>query len=359
MESQFSDSSTLEPRRTALLAPTPDSKPYPRPKLSPDQEVKYKTLLSEVMSWTIITCDNDFSKSGPITSRERIWLTRECLLRYLRATKWSIDEAVKRLQATLVWRREYGLDDLTPECLSPEQETGKQIILGYDKLGRPCQYLSPGRQNTDPSPRQIQLLFYMLERMIDMMPPGVESLVLMINFRPSKERQNTTIPVSMAREILSLLQNHYPERLGMVLMINVHWIIRAFLKIISVFMDPTTRDKFKYDNDTAHHVPIEQLWSDDWPGQLNFEYEHKVYWPTLNKECKQRREASAARWLAAGGVVGESEDYLVGGADVSVTGYYFDNGNSKLFGAEKSAGLVMLGERSGLVGAEAKTAETA
>lgn len=186
----------------------------------------------------------------------------------------------------------------------------------------------------------------------------------------------------MAREILSLLQNHYPERLGMVLMINgtcaasavptskryssflinmclVHWIIRAFLKIISVFMDPTTRDKFKYDNDTAHHVPIEQLWSDDWPGQLNFEYEHKVYWPALNKECKQRREASAARWLAAGGVVGESEDYLVGGADVSVTGYYFDNGNSKLFGAEKSAGLVMLGERSGLVGAEAKTAETA
>ncbi|KAM3525691.1 hypothetical protein NHJ13051_003864 [Beauveria bassiana] len=306
MESQFSDSSTLEPRRTALLAPTPDSKPYPRPKLSPDQEVKYKTLLSEVMSWTIITCDDDFSKSGPITSRERIWLTRECLLRYLRATKWSIDEAVKRIQATLVWRREYGLDDLTPEFLSPEQETGKQIILG-----------------------------------------------------PSKERQDTTIPVSMAREILSLLQNHYPERLGMVLMINVHWIIRAFLKIISVFMDPTTRDKFKYDNDTAHHVPIEQLWSDDWPGQLNFEYEHKVYWPALNKECKQRREASAARWLAAGGVVGESEDYLVGGADVSVTGYYFDNGNSKLFGAEKSAGLVMLGERSGLVEAEAKTAETA
>ncbi|KAM3483519.1 hypothetical protein MY8738_003062 [Beauveria namnaoensis] len=306
MESQYSDSGTPEPRRTALLAPTPDSKPYPRPKLSPDQEVKYKTLLSEVMSWTIITCASDISKSGPITSRERIWLTRECLLRYLRATKWSIDEAVKRIQATLVWRREYGLDNLIPEFLSPEQETGKQIILG-----------------------------------------------------PSKERQDTTIPVSMAREILSLLQNHYPERLGMVLMINVHWIIRAFLKIISVFMDPTTRDKFKYDNDTAQHVPIEQLWSEDWPGQLNFEYEHKVYWPALNKECKQRREAIAARWLAAGGVVGESEDYLAGGADVSITGYHFDNGNSKLFGAEKSAGLVMLGERGELVEAETKTAETA
>ncbi|KAM3553127.1 hypothetical protein ARSEF4850_007061 [Beauveria asiatica] len=306
MSSQYSDSGKWEPRKTALLTPTPDSKPYPRPRLSPDQEAKYKTLLTEATSWTIITCDNDISKSGPITSHERAWLTRECLLRYLRAAKWSIDEAVKRIQATLAWRREYGLDDLTPEFLSPEQETGKQIILG-----------------------------------------------------PSKERQDTTIPVSMAREILSLLQNHYPERLGMVLMINVHWIIRAFLKVISVFMDPTTRDKFKFDNDTAQHVPIEQLWSDDWQGQLHFEYEHKVYWPALNKECKQRREGSAARWLAAGGVVGESEEYLAGGADVSVTGYHFDNGNNNPFGAEKSAGLAMLGEWGELVEAEAKTAETA
>lgn len=359
MDSQYSDAGTSEPRKTALLAPTPDSKPYPRPELSPDQEVKYKTLLSEAMQWTIITCDNHVSRSGPITSRERAWLTRECLLRYLRATKWSIDEAVKRIQATLAWRREYGLDDLTPDFLSPEQVTGKQIILGYDKLGRPCQYLSPGRQNTDPSPRQIQHLFYMLERMIDMMPPGVESLVLMVNFRPSKERQDTTIPVSMAREILSLLQNHYPERLGLVLMINVHWIIRAFLKIISVFMDPTTRDKFKFDDDTERHVPIEQLWSDDWPGQLDFEYDHDVYWPALNEECKQRRVSSAARWLAAGGVVGESEEYLAGGAEASVTGYHFDKVNSNLLGAEKSAGLAMLGERGGLVEAETKTAETA
>ncbi|KAM3541314.1 hypothetical protein ARSEF1564_005745 [Beauveria bassiana] len=147
MESQFSHSGTLEPRRTALLAPTPGSKPYPRPKLSPDQEVKYKTLLSEVMSWTIITCDSDISESGPITSRERIWLTRECLLRYLRATKWSIDEAVKRIQATLVWRREYGLDDLTPEFLSPEQETGKQIILGPEPTANPAFILHAGEDD--------------------------------------------------------------------------------------------------------------------------------------------------------------------------------------------------------------------
>lgn len=220
MDSQDSQVGASAPRKTALPTPTPESNPQPPPKLTLDQEAKYEMLLSKAKSWTTITCDREVQKSGPITDRELAWITRECLLRYLRATKWSVDDAAERIQATLAWRRGNGLDDFTSEYFSPEQATGKQIIIGYDKFGRPCQYLSPGRQNTHPSPRQIQHLFYMLEKTIELMPIGVESLVLMINFKPSKEGQNTTVPVSMAREILFLLQSHYPERLGMVLMIN-------------------------------------------------------------------------------------------------------------------------------------------
>jgi len=94
------------------------------------------------------------------------------------------------------------------------------MIIGYDRQGRPCQYLNPARQNTDTSPRQLHHLFYMVERVTDLMPPGVEMLSLMINFKPSKERKNTSVPVSVAREVLHILQNHYPERLGKALIIN-------------------------------------------------------------------------------------------------------------------------------------------
>lgn len=206
---------------TPLDAPTPDSKPVPKAELKDDQKAKYEALLEEAKGITEVKCEKEHEpKSGPITDRERAWLTRDCLLRYLRATKWNVADSAKRLRATLTWRREYGLDDFTPEYISPEQETGKQMIFGFDKQARPCQYLNPARQNTDASPRQLHHLFYMVERVTDMMPSGVEQLSLMINFKPTKERKNTSVPVSTAREVLHVLQNHYPERLGKALIIN-------------------------------------------------------------------------------------------------------------------------------------------
>lgn len=209
-----------EPRKTPLAAPTADSKPAPKPELTADQQTKYEALLEKAKTLTEVQCEKEKEKSGPITESERLWLTRDCILRYLRATKWNVEDSHKRLLATLAWRREYGIAEFTPEYISPEQETGKQIIVGFDKQGRPCQYLNPGRQNTDSSPRQIHHLFYMVERVTEMMPPGVETLNLMINHKPRKQRQNTSVPISTAREVLHVLQNHYPERLGKALIIN-------------------------------------------------------------------------------------------------------------------------------------------
>lgn len=76
-------------------------------------------------------------------------------------------------------------------------------------------------------------------------------------------------------------------------------------------------------------MPAEQLWSSDWNGDLDFEYDHETYWPALNELCKQRREQRMARWAAAGKAVGESEDYLSGGTDVSVTGFKFTANDDK------------------------------
>jgi len=312
------------PQKTPIAQPLPDCKPAPQPDLTPEQITKYEALLAQARNFAEITCTKEPEKSGPITDRERMWLTRECLLRYLRATKWTVDESAKRLLSTLAWRREYGLDDFTPEYISPEQETGKQMIFGFDKQGRPCQYLNPNRQNTDASPRQIHHLFYMVERVADMMPPGVETLSLLINFKPSKARQNTSVPIATAREVLHILQNHYPERLGKALIINVPWVVWGFFKIVTPFIDPVTREKLKFNEDMKLYVPQEQLWSADWGGDLDFEYDHDTYWPALNEMCRKKREEKIRRWEAGGKQVGESEVYLKGGSDVSVEGIKYE-----------------------------------
>ncbi|KOS17191.1 CRAL-TRIO domain-containing protein [Escovopsis weberi] len=313
-----------------IPAPAAESAPLPRATLTDTQKAMYATVLDKVAALTEVACSSKHAdKSGPLTDAERAWLSRDCILRYLRAAKWNAASAFERVVATLVWRREYELDGFTADYISPEQETGKQLILGFDKEGRPCLYLNPGRQNTHTSQRQVHHMFFMVERLIDVMPPGVETLALMINFKQSKTKYPQSVSMSMSREVLHILQNHYPERLGRCLIINVHWVIQGFFKLINPFIDPVSRAKLKFNEDMRQYVPPEQLWSADWDGELDFDYDHEAYWPALMEMCRQKKEARIARWEAAGKHIGESEDYMAGSTDESVFGFKFDAAAAK------------------------------
>lgn len=299
------------PLKTPITKPAKGCKPSPRPALTPEQEAKYAAVLAAVSQWqTLPTTTAKNAPQAPIQEHERMWLTRECLLRYLRATKWNTAHAIKRLQATLSWRREYGADDFTAEYISPENETGKQLVLGYDREARPCLYLNPAAQNTKMSDRQIHHLCFMLDRTIDMMPPGQESACLLINFKGAASGNVPTI--GQARSVLNILQGHSPERLGKALISELPWYVTTFFKIISPFIDPVTKEKMKFNEDLKTYIPPEQLWN-KYNGDLDFVYEHDSYWPAFNAECQRRRKAARERWEAAGSRIGEYEEYLRGG----------------------------------------------
>jgi hypothetical protein len=108
-----------------FAAPLDTSKPISRPPLTADQEKLYDTLLQQVLAWAKLpTTSAKSSPESPLTDSERLFLTRECLLRYLRATSWNAVQAETRLKATLVWRREYGVEKLTSEYIEIENATG-------------------------------------------------------------------------------------------------------------------------------------------------------------------------------------------------------------------------------------------
>ncbi|KAL3423383.1 CRAL/TRIO domain-containing protein [Phlyctema vagabunda] len=305
------------PQKTPIVDPA-GSITLPTPaELTSDQQSKYDALLEMAKGWKELTCPTAKDKSGPLADDEIMWLSRECLLRYLRATKWVTADAAKRILGTMVWRREYGVDTFTADHLSPENETGKQVILGYDIGGRPCQYLNPGRQNTEPSPRQVQHLVYMVERAVDTMLPTQETLALLVNFKSSKSRSNTAPGIGQGREVLNILQTHYPERLGRALVINMPWVVSGFFKLIMPFIDPVTKDKLKFNQDMRQHVPPEQLWT-EYGGDLAFDYDHDVYWPALTSLCDERRAERRQRWIKAGKNYGESEAYMKGANVASI-----------------------------------------
>ena len=199
--------------KTPFAFPDERSKSPSAPEYDAEQKAKYIAVLEKVSSWTDlpITSTRNASKS-PITDEERMWLTRECIFRYLRATRWNIGEAERRLMATLVWRREYLLPEHNADYISPENETGKQVIMGYDLDTAPCLYLFPGKQNSPRTERQIQHLVFMLERILDLMPPDQEALTLLITF--ANASSGTGSSIGQGKQVLYILQNHYPERLA-------------------------------------------------------------------------------------------------------------------------------------------------
>lgn len=91
----------------------------------------------------------------------------------------------------------------------------------------------------------------------------------------------------------------------------VPWIVWGFYKLITPFIDPLTREKLKFNEDVRLYVPPEQLW-DEFKGDVDFDYDHDVYWPTLMKLCEERQSAQKTRWEKAGKNYGESEAYLRG-----------------------------------------------
>jgi hypothetical protein len=117
---------TTEPRPEPLKLPfkaPASASTLPKPvELTADEKAKYDEVLQYMKSLRELpTSSNKKNKEfAPISEIEEYFLTRECILRYLRATKWHVNEAKKRLEGTIVWRREYGTDTLTAETIEPE-----------------------------------------------------------------------------------------------------------------------------------------------------------------------------------------------------------------------------------------------
>lgn len=295
-----------------FATPDPSVKLAPPTALSDSQQEKYDQMLEHFTSTKLFpTSLKPNSAKKPLDDWEKMRnLSRESMIRYLRATKWDVASAKKRLTDTIAWRREYGVDSLKAEDLEPEAMTGKETILGYDNKGRPLHYMHPSRNTTEETPRQMQFAVWILERAIDLMPPGVEMLALLINFG-GKKRNPTSI--SNAKLMLYILQNHYVERLGIALCINVPWIFKAFWNAIYPFIDPVTKGKCKFDEAIKDEVPNGQLAS-DFGGLLDFPYEHEKYWPQLVELTNKRREEQMERFKTlCGAEIGASEWVIRGG----------------------------------------------
>lgn len=289
--------------------------------LTEEQQAKYDQVLAHFQKFIkedLPVNDSANAAKHPIMDEEKAWLTKECFLRYLRATKWHVESAKKRIEETLVWRRTFGVvkvpevnEDriITADLVEPENLTGKNLIVGYDIDNRPCLYLRNGYQNTASSIRQVQHLVFMLERVIQFMPPGQDTLALLIDFKAAPKHMNCSSKfplISISKQVLHILQNHYPERLGRGLFTNIPWIGYTFFKLVGPFIDPYTRLKTIYDQPFENFVPKEQL-DKEFNGIIDFEYVHETYWKEMNEMAEAKHKHYLENFQKLGKEIGLSE----------------------------------------------------
>lgn len=113
------------PRKLPFSEPAPSSTRAERLQsfqLTEEEQAKYDTVLGHLKSIQELPTSSakKNKETAPLSDIEKYFLTRECILRYLRATKWNVNDAIKRLEGTIVWRRVYGTDTLTAQAIEPE-----------------------------------------------------------------------------------------------------------------------------------------------------------------------------------------------------------------------------------------------
>lgn len=133
----------------------------------------------------------------------------------------------------------------------------------------------------------------------------------MLNFASNSR----TTSFSQSRTVLNILQDHYPERMGVALIINVPFLVNAFFKLILPFVDPVTREKVKFNPSVIQDnlVPKERLIKEWWGGEQNVEYVHEKFFKALVEMGEERMKRWMCKWRELGGCVGIKEwDYKRG-----------------------------------------------
>ncbi|OIV92714.1 hypothetical protein TanjilG_25146 [Lupinus angustifolius] len=220
---------------------------------------------------------------GPLSGRSLKYCTESCLRRYLEARDWDVDKSKKMLEESLNWRSTYKPEEILWPEVAHQGETGKVSRSNFhDKLGRTVLIMRPGMQNTASPENNIRHLVYMMENTILNLLDGAEQMSWLIDFTGFS--LSTNVPIKTARDIIYILQNHYPERLAVAFLYNPPRLFQALFKAIKYFMDSKTAEKVKFvypnDKDTVELMKslfdIENLPS-EFGGKATLKYDHKEF----------------------------------------------------------------------------------
>lgn len=201
------------------------------------------------------------------------------LLRFLRARKFHVDSAFAMISADLEWRGENDRRNLPNESAAEVLQCDimqfyaffPTWLQGHDKQFRPVSYRQFGKfeiwnvLKLTSLERLIRFHAWESEMAIRQMRRNsesqgcnVETYTVVVDSAGWSMRLATGDAFSFIKAMATIDSDHYPERLGTLIVINAPTMLSFAWKIIQGFLDPVTKDKIKIISSRAEWVPVLQ-----------------------------------------------------------------------------------------------------
>ncbi|KAJ0241661.1 SEC14 cytosolic factor family protein / phosphoglyceride transfer family protein [Hirschfeldia incana] len=179
------------------------------------------------------------------------------LHRFYRVSNGDFTSLLSSIKKTIRWRETYTI-------LSEEElETWSSLVFwhGYDRNQRPCLVVRLGlaflKLPSHERPRFAQAIISQVEHgVLHLLNPENSELTVLVDCEGLSPLR---IPMQMLRSCSSILQDHFPNRLGCLFIIRLPPVVRVISQTFIQILRPSTRKKLRIEGETFHRVLSEYL----------------------------------------------------------------------------------------------------
>ena len=182
-------------------------------------------------------------------------------LRFLRARKGKVPDAIEMLRTHLQWRKD--TFPISFESVKDQILKQKFLLRGRDLDGTLIIYImgrNLGPDTYDSLENHMHSVFYLLEFVFEeLLEDPMDKFTIIYN-RVGNE--NTLGDNDWVKAIAGALQHQYPERMKRCLVYPTDRVFRWIWKIVKVFFDPVTADKIAFvgnEKELQKYVSPDQL----------------------------------------------------------------------------------------------------
>ncbi|KAG0361664.1 CRAL-TRIO domain-containing protein [Gamsiella multidivaricata] len=257
------------------------------------------------------------------------------VLKFIRARKWVLDDALKMFLNALKWRIVERLSELSelsdveldakyPKFIE-QMRIGKGYLRGADPLGRPMSVINTRLHHKADQPAETlhRFTLFTMECGRMLLPDEVETVIVIFDL---SNFGLDNMDWGFVRLFVQCFESYYPETLGMCVVHRAPFVFWGLWKLIQPLLDPVVASKFIFtrNNSELHKIiPRERLPIAHYDGLDDWKYE---YIPAREgeddcmkdvvkkEELLQERQALESRfdaatrsWIKEGGGRGSDE----------------------------------------------------